>query len=79
MKCDINLGDIIIEHATDAVFLAPLTEDGVYGNFVAVNQTACDRLGYTREELLQMNARNLNPTWSECVPSVVTSSARALC
>jgi diguanylate cyclase (GGDEF)-like protein/PAS domain S-box-containing protein len=46
---------------SDAVFLAPLNEEGVYGNFVEVNDVACRRLGYSRLELLKMNARSINP------------------
>lgn len=46
---------------SDAVFLAPLSQEGVHGNFVEVNDVACKRLGYTRDELLSMNARILNP------------------
>ena len=46
---------------SDAVFLAPLNKEGVHGNFVEVNDVACRRLGYSRLELLKMNARSLNP------------------
>lgn len=46
---------------SDAVFLAPLTPEGVHGNFIEVNDAACARLGYTREEFHALNARLLNP------------------
>ena len=46
---------------SDAVFLAPLNLEGVHGNFVEVNDVACRRLGYSRLELLKMNARSINP------------------
>lgn len=45
----------------DAVFLAPLTPEGIHGNFIEVNDAACARLGYTREEFRALNARLLNP------------------
>ncbi|MHB1587203.1 MAG: putative bifunctional diguanylate cyclase/phosphodiesterase [Acidiferrobacteraceae bacterium] len=45
----------------DAVFVAPLSVDGVHAEFIAVNDVACVRLGYTRAELLQMSASSLNP------------------
>ncbi len=45
----------------DAVFVAPLSVGGVHENFMAVNDVACARLGYTRDELLKMSARSLNP------------------
>lgn len=53
--------ELIINNTSDAVFLAPISEEGVHGNFIEVNKTACDRLGYSKEELLQMNARSVNP------------------
>ena len=56
-----NFADYIVNNLQDAIFLAPLSREGVHGNFVDVNRTACLRLGYTREEMLQMNARTLNP------------------
>ncbi len=46
----------------EAVFLAPISDDGTHGNFVEVNDYACQYLGYSRDELLQMNARTINPT-----------------
>jgi diguanylate cyclase (GGDEF)-like protein/PAS domain S-box-containing protein len=53
--------EIVVNNINEAVFLAPITPEGVHGNFVEVNDAACQRLGYTREELLNMNARTLNP------------------
>lgn len=51
----------ISDFLPDAVFLAPISKDGIHGNFVEVNKTACERLGYSKEELLQLNARSINP------------------
>jgi PAS domain S-box-containing protein len=31
------------------------------GNFIEVNQVACDNIGYSREEFLKMNARQIKP------------------
>lgn len=42
-----DLQRMLFEHASDAMFV--LSEQG---KIIAVNQTACDYLGYTREELL---------------------------
>lgn len=53
--------ELILNSTSDAVFLAPISKDGVHGNFVEVNKTACERLGYSKEELLQLNARSINP------------------
>ncbi len=46
----------LIEQAAEGVFLA----DG-QGNFVAVNRAGCELLGYTREEILHLNMRDLAP------------------
>jgi two-component system phosphate regulon sensor histidine kinase PhoR len=39
-------------HINDAAFVYPLGEDGVPGKFFEVNDIACRRLGYTRQQLL---------------------------
>ena len=55
----------LFDNLGDAVFLSPLGPEGAYGNFVEVNEEACRRLGYRREELLQMNAHSLNPDFND--------------
>jgi PAS domain S-box-containing protein len=44
----------------DAVFVHGLTPDGLPGKFIEVNDVSCQRLGYTREELLQMSPSNID-------------------
>lgn len=44
----------LVEHATDAIFLHDLD-----GRLVDVNRRACESLGYTREELLQMQVEDI--------------------
>ncbi|ACZ62054.1 PAS domain S-box protein [Dehalococcoides mccartyi] len=39
----------------DAVFVYYITPDGCNSNFVEVNEVACKRLGYSRQELLNMS------------------------
>ena len=56
-----KLFEILINNINEAVFLAPFSAEGVHGNFVEVNDVACRRLGYSKDELLQMNARTINP------------------
>ncbi len=43
---------------TDAVFVHPFSKKG-FENFVEVNDIACSRYGYTREEFLQMSPQML--------------------
>ena len=47
---------VFVEHATDAVFLFA---EG--GEIVDVNERACEGLGYTREELSQLQPTDLDP------------------
>ena len=44
----------------DAVFVHPFQEEG-FAPFIEVNETACLRYGYSREELLGMSASDLSP------------------
>ncbi|MBL7968408.1 MAG: PocR ligand-binding domain-containing protein [Prolixibacteraceae bacterium] len=51
---------MLYENLNDAVFTSALNEDGTIGKFVHVNDIACHRLGYTREELLTKSAYDIN-------------------
>ncbi len=46
----------LFESLTDGVFILDLN-----GNFIDMNKTAYERLGYTKEEMLSMNIRELDP------------------
>jgi len=46
-----------VDHASDALFVCDQTTD----RFVDVNKSACESLGYTREELLGMRPGDINP------------------
>jgi len=47
----------LLEHSSNEIYIVDIdTLDYLY-----VNQGACDSLGYTKEELLQMNIRSVNP------------------
>ncbi|OPY39318.1 MAG: Bacterioopsin transcriptional activator [Methanoregula sp. PtaU1.Bin051] len=50
----------LFNNANDAIFLHELTPDGKPGRYIAVNETACKRLGYTREELLMMSPTDIS-------------------
>jgi PAS domain S-box-containing protein len=45
---------LLFNSGTDAIFVQELI-NGKAGNLIEVNEIACQRLGYTREELLQMS------------------------
>jgi len=44
----------LFDSASDAIFIQDLA-----GHFLEVNRAACDRLGYTREEILALNPRDI--------------------
>jgi PAS domain S-box-containing protein len=44
----------LFDSASDAIFIQDLS-----GHFLEVNRAACDQLGYTREEFLKMNPREI--------------------
>lgn len=49
----------LFHNSQDAIFVHPVYDDGSSGNFIEVNDTACKRYDYTREELFQMSPRNM--------------------
>jgi two-component system sensor histidine kinase UhpB len=46
---------MLFNNANDAVFVTQLTENKTYGDFIEVNDVACDRLGYSKEEFLKLS------------------------
>jgi PAS domain S-box-containing protein len=50
----------LFEGVTDAVYVCHITEDGLPGKFIEVNEVACRRLGYTREELLRLGIADID-------------------
>lgn len=49
---------LAVESTSDAMFVV-----NQQGQFIDVNQTACDRLGYSRAELLEMRVCDINPQY----------------
>ncbi|SNS40083.1 PAS domain S-box-containing protein [Anaerovirgula multivorans] len=45
----------VFNNASDLIFLNELTSDRIAGPYVEVNDVACKKLGYSREELLKMD------------------------
>jgi two-component system sensor histidine kinase UhpB len=46
---------MLFHNANDAVFVTQLSSDKTYGDFIEVNQVACERLGYSKEEFLRLS------------------------
>ena len=44
----------LFNNANDAIFLYGISDDGVPGKFLEVNDVACSKMDYSRDELLQM-------------------------
>jgi PAS domain S-box-containing protein len=60
---------ILFNNSNDGVVVFGLGKDGVPTNFIQVNDVACQRLGYTREELLARSLRDIRaPGTSELAP-----------
>lgn len=56
----VRFSDFTIESISDGVFW--IDEKA---NFVKVNNAACKNLGYSREELLQMSGKDINPSFNK--------------
>lgn len=46
---------MLFNNANDAVFVTQLSDEKSYGDFIEVNEVACKKLGYTKEEFLQLS------------------------
>ncbi|MFP4205029.1 MAG: sensor histidine kinase [Spirochaetaceae bacterium] len=55
----------IFENANDAIYLFELDERGLPGRILEVNDLACKRLGYTREEYLAMDPAQMDAPETE--------------
>ncbi|MBS3763027.1 MAG: transporter substrate-binding domain-containing protein, partial [Planctomycetes bacterium] len=63
----------IFNNANDAMYLHALTEDGMPGAFLEVNDTACEMLGYSRDEFLQMTPQDIEAEErKDNVPNIVS-------
>ena len=51
---------LLFNSLNDTVLVYPLTPDGTPGRYIEVNDAACRRTGYTRDELLQRSPVELN-------------------
>ena len=51
---------MLFESINDAIFISELKSDGSLGKFIQVNDIACKRLGYSRNELLDKTPLDIN-------------------
>jgi PAS domain S-box-containing protein len=51
---------LLFNSGNDAVFVLEMGEDGMPGRILQVNDIACERLGYTREQLIQRSISELH-------------------
>ena len=64
----------LFTNINDAIFVTPVTKQPMPGKFIEVNDEACRRLGYTREELLQLTPADINGP--EDIPQIPERSQR---
>ncbi len=50
----------IFHGVVDAIFIHKIDEDGNFGNFIEVNDLACQWTGYSREELMRKTSRDIS-------------------
>lgn len=67
----------LFHNASDAIFLHEIAPNGMPGQFIEVNETACTVLGYSREELLNMTVADINTSQDkENDPAIVEGLVR---
>ena len=62
---------------SDAAFVIEMAGDLLSGRFIAVNDAACERLGYTREELMTLSPRDIDDPAALPPPEVLSRSLSA--
>jgi PAS domain S-box-containing protein len=68
---------VLFDAVTDAVFVSELGNEGEPGRIIEVNDVACRRLGYSREELLRMTSRQIGAPDSGTNFAAVNTTLRA--
>lgn len=68
---------ILFNSGGDALLVHQLARDGTPGRLIAVNDTACERFGYTRDELLSMSLDDLRASASQIDQVEVLDRLRA--
>ena len=62
----------VFNNANDGISLHTISEDGMPGKFTEVNDVVCQRLGYTRDELLEMGPKDIiNQETKDKMPEIM--------
>lgn len=63
---------LLFSSGNDAILVHPIDVDHRMGHFIEVNDVACTRLGYTREEFLKLSPTDIdNPAFASRVPAIL--------
>ncbi|MCK5684100.1 PAS domain S-box protein, partial [bacterium] len=62
--------ELLFNSANDAIFIYHIEFDHKLGTFIEVNDIACERLNYTREEMLQMSAHDITNSDEADIPGI---------
>ncbi len=67
---------ILFENINDSVFVHEFTDNGLPGRFLEVNELGCQRLGYSKQELLCMTPSDIDaPESRALIPKVMQQLA----
>jgi PAS domain S-box-containing protein len=64
---------LLFEGITDGAFVHEIMDDAMPGQFLVVNETLCQRLGYAREELLRLRVFDIDAPESTVDPRAITA------
>jgi PAS domain S-box-containing protein len=68
----------LLERANDAIFVFPVEADGRPGRYLEVNEVACGRLGYSRDELLALSPEAIVDTGDVAYVDALDAAIREL-
>ncbi len=67
----------LFNNASDAIFLHTTGAGNMPGHFIEVNDAACARLGYTRDEIFSMSPAELDsPEYAKNIPGIMVKLER---
>ena len=66
----------LFDSANDGLFVFAMTDEGLPGRFLEVNQVACQMLGYSREELLRLSPMDVEDPGTTGHPAAILDQLR---